>query len=109
MKYNPDKQGLNKKEKALIKKPVLVIQLLMLHLPQELKKIKTKYQMLADQVLILLGTNSTFSTKIEEVEKKNDDAKYITTAEFTKFSGKIFNAKLKTVNFGTNKNLTMCY
>ena len=25
MKYNPDKQGLNKKEKALIKKPVLVI------------------------------------------------------------------------------------
>lgn len=88
MKYNPDKQGLNKKE---------------------LKKIKAKYQMLADQVLILLGIDCTFSTKIGEVEKKNDDANYITTAEFTKFSGKIFNAKLKTVNFGTNKNLTMCY
>ena len=49
MKYNPDKQGLNKKE---------------------LKKIKAKYQMLADQVLILLGIDCTFSTKIGEVEKK---------------------------------------
>ena len=43
-----------------------------------------------------LATNNAFNTKISEVEKViPDDANYITTDEFNKFSGSIFDERLK--------------
>ena len=45
--------------------------------------------------------------KVEKLKKKfSDHAKYITTAQFKKFSGKIFCAKLKQAKLATNKDLT---
>ena len=48
--------------------------------------------------VIGLVTNTAFNTKVEEVEKNPDYTKYITDNEFNKFSGEIFDAKLKKSN-----------
>lgn len=48
--------------------------------------------------VIGLVTNTAFNTKVGEVEKNPDYTKCITDNEFNKFSGEIFDAKLKKSN-----------
>ena len=53
-----------------------------------------------------LLTTTLLNTKFREVQNKFlDHAKYITNAEFNKFSGTIFDAKLRQVNLATNHDL----
>ena len=55
--------------------------------------------------VIGLVTNTAFNTKVGEVEKNPDYTKYITDNEFNKFSGEIFDAKLKKPKLVANADL----
>ena len=51
-------------------------------------------------------TNTALNTKIDEVENKvPDHAKYVSTPEFIKVAGKVFNTKLKEANLATKSDL----
>lgn len=55
--------------------------------------------------VIGLVTNTAFNTKVGEVEKNPDYTKCITDNEFNKFSGEIFDAKLKKSKLVANRDL----
>ena len=55
--------------------------------------------------VIGLVTNTAFNTKVGEVEKNPDYTKCITDNEFNKFSGEIFDAKLKKSKLVANGDL----
>ena len=55
--------------------------------------------------VIGLVTNTAFNTKVGEVEKNPDYTKCITDKEFNKFSGEIFDAKLKKSKLVANGDL----
>ena len=55
--------------------------------------------------VIGLVTNTAFNTKVGEVEKNPDYTKYITDNEFNKFSGEIFDVKLKKTKLVANADL----
>ena len=91
----------------------------MLLLIIQAKKSKLNYQMIADQLLILLSiqnskkfkknqdvcglaANTNFSRKIKKRKKNPDDAKHISTDTFNKFSGGIFDEKLKQAKLAKN-------
>ena len=63
-----------------------------------------------DVVIFGLVTTTILNTKIGEVKNKIIDyAKYVTTPEFNKFAGPIFDTKLKQANLATNSDLnTVC-
>ena len=51
-------------------------------------------------------TTTVLNTKIAEVENEMPDhAKYVTTPEFNKFSGSIFNTKSKQAGLATNSDV----
>lgn len=57
-----------------------------------------------------LVTNAALNIKIGDVENKNiDHAKYITATQFNKFSGEIFDEKLKQTKLATKKFLILLY
>ena len=74
--------SIQKLEKLKIKYQMLR-DLLMLVLKQKLENLKIKYQLLLDQLLMLI-----FIQKSEKLKN--------TATEFNKFSGEIFNAKIET-------------
>ena len=66
----------------------------------QVKILKIKYQMLEYCLLTLL-----LIQKSENLKKNPDHANYITTTKFNKFSGKIFNAKVKQTRLPTKQDL----
>ena len=66
----------------------------------QVKILKIKYQMLEYYLLTLL-----LIKKSENLKKNPDHANYITTTKFNKFSGKIFNAKVKQTRLPTKQDL----